>query len=69
MKVVDRSCLIQLDKQDSDLWYAFGFLLNEMIDGVEQFTEDQLIYDLLNTMKNAYDDVNEKSIELFDVRG
>lgn len=68
MRVKDRRCLIQLDKEESALWFAFGRLLDELVAEVRDETEDQLIYDLLNDMLNRYEDVHRKSIELFDIR-
>jgi hypothetical protein len=69
MKVKDRRCLIQLDKEESELWHAFGFLLDELLAEVRDETEDVLIYELLADMLIKYEDVSKKSIELFDLRG
>lgn len=69
MKVKDRRCLIQLDKEESELWHAFGFLLDELVSEVRDETEDVLIYELLTDMFIRYEDVTKKSIELFDLRG
>lgn len=69
MKVKDRRCLIQLDKEESELWHAFGFLLDELVAEVRDETEDVLIYELLSEMFIKYEDVTKKSIELFDLRG
>ena len=69
MKVKDRRCLIQLDKEESELWHAFGFLLDELVAEVRDETEDVLIYELLAEMLMRYEDVSKKSIELFDLRG
>ena len=69
MRITDRRCLIQLDKDESQLWHAFGMLLDELVAEVRDRTEDELIYHLLEDMKVRYEDVDEKSIELFDLRG
>ena len=69
MKVKDRRCLIQLDKEESELWHAFGFLLDELVAEVRDETEDVLIYELLAEMLMRYEDVSKKSIELFDLKG
>lgn len=69
MKVKDRRCLIQLDEDESELWHAFGFLLDELVAEVRNETEDEVIYQLLEEMKFRYEDVDEKSIQLFDLRG
>ena len=69
MRVTDRRCLIQLDKDESQLWHAFGMLLVELIAEVRDRTEDVQMYELLNEMQIRYDDVDKKSIELFDLRG
>jgi hypothetical protein len=69
MKVQDRRCLIQLDKEESELWHAFGFLLDELLAEVRDETEDVLIYELLADMLIKYEDVSKKSIELFPLRG
>lgn len=69
MRITDRRCLIQLDKDESQLWHAFGVLLDELVAEVRDRTEDELIYHLLEDMKVRYEDVDEKSIELFDLRG
>lgn len=69
MKVKDRRCLIQLDKEESELWFAFGRLLDELVAEVRDRTEDEVIYHLLDEMKVRYEDVNDQSIQLFDVRG
>jgi hypothetical protein len=69
MKVQDRRCLIQLDKEESELWHALGFLLDELLAEVRDETEDVLIYELLADMLIKYEDVSKKSIELFDLRG
>lgn len=69
MRITDRRCLIQLDKDESQLWHAFGMLLDELVAEVRDRTEDELIYNLLEEMKVRYEDVDEKSIELFDLRG
>lgn len=69
MRITDRRCLIQLDKDESQLWHAFGMLLDELVAEVRNETEDELIYNLLSEMKVRYEDVDEKSIKLFDLRG
>lgn len=69
MRVKDRRCLIQLDKDESELWHAFGMLLDELVAEVRNETEDEVIYQLLEEMKFRYEDVDEKSIKLFDLRG
>ena len=69
MKVQDRRCLIQLDKEESELWHAFGFLLDELVSEVRDETEDVVVYELLTEMFVRYDELNRKSIELFDLRG
>lgn len=69
MRITDRRCLIQLDKEESELWHAFGMLLDELVAEVRDRTEDEVIYHLLDEMKDRYDDVNDKSIQLFDLRG
>jgi len=69
MKITDRRCLIQLDKNESELWHAFGFLLDELVAEVRDRTEDEVIYHLLDEMKVRYEDVNDQSIQLFDLRG
>ena len=69
MRVKDRRCLIQLDKVESELWHAFGMFLDELVAEVRNETEDEVIYQLLEEMKFRYEDVDEKSIKLFDFRG
>ena len=69
MRVKDRRCLIQLDEGESELWHAFGMLLDELVAEVRNETEDEVIYQLLEEMKFRYEDVDEKSIKLFDLRG
>lgn len=69
MRVKDRRCLIQLDEDESELWHAFGVLLDELVAEVRNETEDEVIYQLLEEMKFRYEDVDEKSIKLFDLRG
>ena len=69
MRITDRRCLIQLDKDESQLWHAFGMLLDELVAEVRDRTEDEIIYHLLEEMKVRYDDVDKLSIKLYDLRG
>lgn len=69
MRITDRRCLIQLDKDESQLWHAFGMLLDELVAEVRDETEDVLVYELLSEMFIRYEDVTKKSIKLFDLRG
>lgn len=69
MKVTDRNCLIQLDKEESELWHAFGFLLDELVSEVRDETEDVSTYELLSEMLTRYDNINRKNIELFPLKG